>query len=134
MTELRLLGVDHDVHIDGPKAGRSHARPNFAHEHATVHISVSRIGIGEQLADVSQPRRPQQCITQRVQDDVGVTVPAQPAVVLDPHAAQQERTPRSRSMQIVSAPDAIHARIPVAGKDEGNLPGSGIIRVYGLRW
>ena len=88
--ELRGLR-DHgyiDV-ADAPAVGRGE-RADMAEQHAAVGALPARVGIGKVLAKVAQRQRAEDRVADRVQEDVGVGVAVESALVRDLHATQHE--------------------------------------------
>ncbi len=78
-----------------------------------VRSGVLRIGVGEKLADIRKPARPEQPVDDRVEQNVAVAVTQQPLVVGDGYPAQHKRTIGHEAVQIVTYSHAVvaHRRI-----------------------
>src|SRR5262249_55561426 len=83
-------------------AGLVQPRERFAQEKCRVAVLVGRVGIGIRIADIAKPGGPEQGVGQGVQHDVGVAMPDEAAGVLDPHAAENQRSARRQPVRVVT--------------------------------
>jgi len=84
---------------------RDHRR-DVAQQHAAVRARPLRLGVGEVHADVAQRQRAEDRVGDRVQKDVGVGVPGQPAVERNRHAADHQAPPGGERVHVEAVADA----------------------------
>jgi hypothetical protein len=111
--QLRDFRLDDAIEIDQPKAGLANFFPCQAEHIGRIATSVGRIGVGEHLADVAKICRPQKCVGDGVQKEIGVRVAHEMSIAVDIDAAQSHRASGSQSMGIKSNANAqvIHPAI-----------------------
>ena len=102
---LRALEHDGGVDVDHPQPLAAHQGRHLAQQRDRVGAAPALVGVGEVLADVAQPGRPQQRVHDRVREDVGVGVAGQAQLVLDAHAAEDQRAALDQAVGVVAQAD-----------------------------
>lgn len=89
-----------------------HPLNGFAQERRRVRAIMSRVMVGEELADVRQPERTEQCVRHRVQQRVAIGVGDRSAWRFDPNAAEHEGSARSLRRDLVEAVQVVPVTDP----------------------
>src|SRR5262249_53151998 len=108
-TQLGRLSKNYRVDVYDPPSILTEPSQRFVDEQAGIAITVNRVGVREDVADVTEAGCAEQGIGQRVQHDVRVAVASQPARMLDADTAENQRSAFHQSVCVVSDADA-HAR------------------------
>ena len=124
-ANLRSLGQHHAVKVFELVAGGGHLLPGQGEHAGRVAIGVLRGRVGEQLADVTQGGGTEQRIGHGMQQDVGVAVADQRAIVGDVDSAHAQRSARLQPVGVMSDSYArrVRGRSPCAVR----LAGQGLI-------
>ena len=98
--------------LTGRQPAVADAGDDLGEQPAAVEPLPLRVGVGEELADVAERGGAEQGVGDRVEDDVGVGVAGQAALVVDPDAAEDQRAALDQPMGVVTDPDAHRAAPP----------------------
>jgi len=75
------------------------------------YVFVLRIALREVPPDVTEPRRAEQGIADRVRQDIGIGVPHEAQLISDLHPAQDELSVRGEAMKVDPDPHSDHRPI-----------------------
>ncbi len=109
--KLRPLGNDGDIRIHRDIPPLPQNGNDTLQEQNAVRSAVLRIGIGEQLPDVAQGRRPEKRVHQRVDRHVRIRVSNRPERAGDLHAAEDAGLALRNPVRVVTVTDP-HFVIP----------------------
>ena len=98
-----------DVH-DGPRSIGKHAS-HFSQQNAAVRTLVACIGIRKMPANVTQASRPEQRISDGMQQHIRIRVSVQPAIKRNVHSADDELAAKYQCVNIEACAYA-HAENP----------------------
>ena len=106
-SQLRALHQHGGVGERRSHPGLAGADDRLAQQAQRVGVLEGRVGVGEVLPDVPQPRGAEQRVGHGVCEHIGVRVPYQPAVVRDRHAAQDERPALHEAVRVPADPGPV---------------------------
>jgi hypothetical protein len=98
--KLGPLGHHHRVHLEGEIARFPKEPAHFPKERGGGDVPKALIIRGEVLADVAQRRGPQQSVTDRVQEHVGIGMASQAELERDLHSPEHEPPPRGKPVEV----------------------------------
>ena len=104
--DFRRLRDQRDVEIADVKAASGGERRDVAEQHPAVGVLPARIGIGKVRSDVAQRERAEDGVAHGVQQDIGVGVAVEAALVRNDHAAQHEPAAGDERMDVEPVADA----------------------------
>jgi hypothetical protein len=104
--KLRPLGKDDAVKVDDLVARLPYTGVRPPQHIGRVAPPVFFIGVREQFADIAQRCCPQQRISNRVQEHIGIAVTDRAAVMRNGKAADPQRAARFKAVGVVSDADA----------------------------
>ncbi len=102
---FRRLSDNRDIEVTEAVSFGADTFPGFAQQLAAVRALESRIGIGEQLADITQRRSAQQGVGRGVQRNVAVGMGQQTFVVRDANATDHQRAFAAEFMYVKTVTD-----------------------------
>ena len=82
-AQLWSLGLDHAIEIFDSIAGIGHLLPGQREHLGRVAVGVFLSGVWKQLTNIAQRRRAEQCVGDSMQQDIGVRMADQFAIVGD---------------------------------------------------
>lgn len=100
--EARFLADDHCVNVDYLPPCAADQDGYRGEESQTVRARISGVGIGEVVANILQPRRPQDRIHDRVCQNVRVAMSFKSVVVAKTHSTQDQGAGRGEPMGVES--------------------------------
>jgi len=117
-ADLRPLENDRQVDVGDSVTRGSNPGGGLPEENGGIRVFPFRRGIGKQFADVRFAECPQQCISDRMEPRIAVTVPDRTAIMVQPHSAQDQRSraalspavvrgDRLKSMEVVPVSDSV---------------------------
>ena len=90
---------------------RAHQLDDATKQNQARDFAVALVGVREMAAEVAERHRPEQRLSDRVRQHVGVGVAAEPSVGLDGDAAQNERPAGDERVEVESQTDACHRNL-----------------------
>ena len=91
-SDRGTFAQDRDVARSGRVTGVGDQRDDTTQELEPADPFERRVRVGEMLPDVAEGRRPEERVGDRVTDRVAVGMPDQAGLVVEPDAAEPERT------------------------------------------
>ena len=103
----RSLRHQDRIAVDELVARRCNVPPGEREQLDAGGAGEARIVRREEIADVAERRCAEERVDQGMAHDVGVGVPVEPALVLDRHAAEHERTSLDEAMRVEPGAHAV---------------------------
>ena len=91
--ELRRFGYHRGIDVDGQPARLPHSFRHGLQQAEAGNPPVGLVSIREEDADIAQAQRAEKGVADGVEQDVGVGMPLQAALVLDLNAAEKQPPP-----------------------------------------
>jgi len=101
-----LLQDHGSIDIDNSVAMMCQEISHMLEEEQAGAALVSLVGIGKMFADISQGSCSQQCIRDRMKQDIGIRMSVQPSGTRDVHATEDQLPVLHQTMDIISKTDA----------------------------
>ena len=100
--EVRCLCHDGGIDIADLPSFFAYERGCSGEQNTAINVFVCRIGIGKMLSDIPQSQSPKQCVTNGVQQYVGIGVTEQPFFVRNRHTAQNQSSLGDKPMHVIA--------------------------------
>lgn len=104
--EFGAFGVDGAVQIANLPAATANFRRGRFQKGGGVGSLPAGIRVGKPFANVAESERSQQGVGDRVEQDVGVAMPVESELVLDPDPSQNQRPTLTEPVSVMAQPDA----------------------------
>ena len=106
--DFGALGEDHAIQIHNPPPRFGNPFCGDAEHPGRIPPPIRRIGVGEELADIAERRRPEDRVGDCMEEDVGIAVAKGHPVVRDRNSAEHERRARPEAVRVMAEADADH--------------------------